>query len=311
MSINIHDPSGLRFGCLALSVFVLPFRVMAQPAAGGPYGLSAESLNSSGGASASGSYGHHAAVGEVSGVAGLSGSAAIKAGSVAQLYEPTGLVLSAASTEVEEEETLTIQPFLVLDDTSLLAISPGVLAWSPVTGPVVVSSSGVVTGQAVASDTPATISATGLTFSATLDLMVKNTLTDNFGSYAGDGLADDWQVLHFGEDNPLAAPEVDADGDGQDNRFEFTAGLLPNDPTSRFLIRIESVPGVPEQKRVVFSPVLPDRTYTLIGSVNLDGITEWLPVGPIATSTTGQERTVTDLEADEPSMFYRIEIIRP
>lgn len=311
MSINIHDPSGLRLEWLALFIFASSFPIMAQSATGGPYGLSAESLNASGGASASGSYGHHAAVGEPVVTAGTAGPVANKAGSVAQIYEPTGLVLSAASTDVDEEANLTIHPFLVLDDTSLLAVSPAALAWSPVTGPVVVSPYGVVTGQVVATDTPATISATGLTFSATLDLMVKNILTDNFGSYAGDGLADDWQVLHFGEDNPLAAPEVDADGDGQDNQFEFTAGLLPNDATSRFRIRIESVPGEPAQKRVVFSPVLPDRTYTLVGSINLDGVTEWLRIGPIATSTTGQERSVTDLDAAEPSMFYRIEITRP
>jgi hypothetical protein len=268
-------------------------------------------VNATGGDCDAGPYRCHAAVGEVASVANSSGSTTGKSGYAAQLQEPTGLALLATPPEVPEDGSLTILPFLVLDDTSLLAISPGQLAWSVVAGPVGVSPEGVVTGQAVAVDTMVTIGATGSAFTTTLDLTVKNHLPDNFGSYAGDGLADDWQVLHFGEDNPLAAPEVDADGDGQDNRFEFTAGLLPDDAMSRFLIRIESVPGEPAQKRVIFSPVLSDRIYTLVGSVNPDGITEWLPVGPIATSTTGQERTTTDLDAGDPSMFYRIEIIRP
>lgn len=310
MSINIHESPGLIFGGLIFTVSASSLPVMAEPASGGPYGLSVESLNSSGGSSASGSYGHHAACGEMAVHTSNTGSTANKAGSVAQLYEPTGFVLSADPPEVAEEQNLVVRPFLVLDDSSLLVISPAALAWSAVSGPVGVSPSGVVTGQAVASDTPATLSANDSAFSATLDLTVKNSLTDNFGSYSGDGLEDDWQVLHFGEDNPLASPEADADGDGQDNRFEFSAGLLPIDATSRFRIRIEGVPGEPEQKRVVFSPVFPGRTYILLGSLNPDGPAEWLPVGPVATSTTGEERTVTDLDASESSMFYRIQIIR-
>ncbi|MEN9021767.1 MAG: hypothetical protein ABF370_14810, partial [Verrucomicrobiales bacterium] len=55
---------------------------------------------------------------------------------------------------------------------------------------------------------------------------------DDFGSYAGDGLPDDWQVQYFGEDNADAGPNVDADGDGDSNLYEYHARLLPNDPTS-------------------------------------------------------------------------------
>lgn len=35
------------------------------------------------------------------------------------------------------------------------------------------------------------------------------------------------------------------------------------------------------------------------------------PIAPATTSTTGNERTVTDFDATEPAMFYRVEIQRP
>lgn len=311
MSINIHEPIGARSSRLLVVILFLPVSLPAQPASGGPYELTAASLNSAGGAGSAGIYRHHTACGEAVVITSEAGPVVAKSGSVAQLYEPMGMVLSAESPEVEEESIRTIYPFLVLDDTSLLAISPLALAWSVVAGPAFVSPVGVATGQTVAVDTPATIVADGAAFSATFDLTVKNLLPDNFGSYAGDGLADDWQVFHFGEDNPLASPDADADGDGQDNQFEFIAGSLPGDPVSRFKVRIETVPGEAAQKRVVFSPVFPDRTYTLLGSVNPDTGTEWLPILPVATTTAGEERSVIDLDAFEPSMFYTVEITRP
>ena len=66
----------------------------------------------------------------------------------------------------------------------------------------------------------------------TLDFTVLDTIMDNFGSYASDGIDDDWQNDHFGLSNPLAAPLLDPDGDGDNNLYEYHARLLPNDPTS-------------------------------------------------------------------------------
>ena len=74
-----------------------------------------------------------------------------------------------------------------------------------------------------ANRSPATASASLSGVTGSLDLTVINLLADNFGSYAGDGIDDDWQVSFFGLDNPNAAPNVDFDGDEQDNLFEFLA----------------------------------------------------------------------------------------
>ena len=81
-------------------------------------------------------------------------------------------------------------------------------------------------------------------------------------SIDANGLGDDWQFLHFGLNNPLAAPLLDPDGDGQNNAFEFTAGLVPTNPLSRFLINIAAVPGQPGQKDVVFAPIVAGRSYS-------------------------------------------------
>jgi len=76
-------------------------------------------------------------------------------------------------------------------------------------------------------------------------------------------------VRYFGLDNPLAAPGLDPDGDGQDNLFEFIAGLDPTDAASRFRVDIAAVPGQPGQKQVTFSPRLADRTYVVRASADL------------------------------------------
>jgi len=63
---------------------------------------------------------------------------------------------------------------------------------------------------------------------------VINVGNDDFGSYAGDGLDDAWQVSYFGSDNPNAAPGADPDGDFMSNRGEYIAGTIPTNATSHF-----------------------------------------------------------------------------
>jgi hypothetical protein len=58
------------------------------------------------------------------------------------------------------------------------------------------------------------------------------------GLYESDTLPDEWQRQYFGEDNPSALPEIDADGDGQNNLFESVAGTDPTDAGSRFDLKI-------------------------------------------------------------------------
>jgi hypothetical protein len=107
-----------------------------------------------------------------------------------------------------------------------------------------------------------------------------------------------------------AADNADPDGDGQNNRFEFTAGLVPTDALSRFLLRIEPVVGQPAHKRLIFSPRFNDRTYDILTSTTLlDG--SWFALTGGIVSDMGTERTVTDTEATVGKKFYRVQVNKP
>ncbi len=121
---------------------------------------------------------------------------------------------------------------------------------------------------------------------------------------------DSWQNQFFGLDNPNAAPAVDPDADGQNNEFEYTAGVVPTDPASLFAFRIESVAGQPNQKNLIFNPRFFDRAYMSEYRTNLVSGSHETLTGTWTTDN-GLERTVTDLTATETQKFYRIKITYP
>jgi len=146
----------------------------------------------------------------------------------------------------------------------------------------------------------------------TIDLTVLDTIPDNFGSYAGDGLDDAWQVQYFGlPPNALAGPNVDADGTGQTNLFKYVAGLNPTDPTSRFTLNIQPVPGEPTQTNLIFSPLVAGRTYTVVARTDLTTVGGWTAINASAPSDDGTQRTITDLSATGPTKFYEVQITKP
>jgi alpha-tubulin suppressor-like RCC1 family protein len=123
---------------------------------------------------------------------------------------------------------------------------------------------------------------------------------------------EDWRKFHFGTTQNVgdAADQADPDGDGATNHFEYVAGLTPTNNSSRFNLRIESVPGRPEQKAIIFSPRVAGRTYTVKYKVSLTDPT-WTPLTDIATNDNGIERTITDLSAGSGSRLYQVEITQP
>ena len=173
-----------------------------------------------------------------------------------------------------------------------------------------INASGLATGGVVFQNTSATAQGVYLGDTGTLGLTVVNVNLDNFGTYAGDGLDDAWQNQYFGLNNPSAAPAVDPDGDGQTNAFEFTAGLIPNDPASRFTLTLAPVSGQPAQKNVIFTPRLTDRTYTVTFKLDLNAAT-WTPLPGGIVTDAGQQRTVTDPAGNGAKKFYHIEITKP
>lgn len=235
-----------------------------------------------------------------------------KHGYIGQIYELLGYGLLASDYYPAELGTTQLFPVRTADDGTNVVIPTTGFTFSVVNGPLMsVSATGLVTAGAVYQNTAATVGATSPAFAGQLELplFVQEAVPDNFGSYAGDALADTWQVQYFGFDNPLAAPGRDPDGDGQTNLFEYTAGLVPTDAASVFRLRIERVPDQPGQKALVFSPTFADRTYTVKAKPALIGGT-WEPLSSEANDNLFPVRTVLDMDASGARQFYQVEITK-
>ena len=291
-----------------IAFLLIPAAVFAAPRTSANYTIAAETTDAAGRRATSAHYTADASSGGSVGISTAPGEV-MKHGYLGQLYEITGLALTAAAT-VNETAALQLAAMLTLDDDTLLALAPALLAWSVDSGPVTgISLSGLATADVVFADTPAIVRGTHGGFTGTHTLTVVDTLPDNFGTYASDGLDDAWQNQHFGLNNPLAAPTADPDGDAQANLFEFTAGLTPTDPQSRFILRLDAVPGQPTQMRAVFSPLVAGRTYTVEFRTSLTS-GAWAPLTGTTQSDAGNERTVTDTTT-ETQKFYRVNVSKP
>lgn len=277
------------------------------------YAITADTIDFGGQRVTSTNYTADGSIGPIIGVSGETAAPTVaKHGYIGQLYDLLGYALFAADDTPDELGSTQLLPVRLADDSTGLALAPAGFDFSIVNGPLTgISAGGLVTAGTVYAATPATVGATSVESGLITRLLtVQDTLPDNFGTYAGDALADAWQVQYFGQDNPLAAPGLDPDGDGQKNLFEFTAGLVPTDPASVFRFRIEPVPGQPGQKRLVFSPVLADRTYTVKARTSL-GNGSPQPLGDQSNDGLLPERRITDLSAGGTRKFYEVEISQP
>src|SRR5439155_14427398 len=183
---------------------------------------------------------------------------------IGQLCDVTNLALAASPPSVNEGATTQLSARAAMDDGTVLNPTASSVAWGIVGGPInSINPAGLATAGVVYQNTAATVRGAYSGKTGALDLMVLDVNPDNFGSYAGDGLPDFWQVSYFGVGNPNAAPGLDPDGDGQANAFEYVAGTVPTDPASRFQLRLENVGGLPARKNIIFSPRFPTRTYTV------------------------------------------------
>jgi hypothetical protein len=288
--------------------------VWAEPRTSADYSLAPESTGGGGGRASSANYTSDADLG---GPVGLSTTpppnvVLSKAGYVGQLYEVTALTPSADPTTVDEGGTRQLEARATCDDGTALELEDTDVVWSVFSGPLAgIDTSGLATAALVYANTPATARLAWGGLTGDLILTVLDTVPDNYGSYADDGLGDDWQVGYFGLDNPLAGPTMDPDGDTQDNRFEEIAGLDPTDPLSRLWLRILADPDESTYRHLAFRPVVAGRSYRILSSTTL-GTGSWAPLpGSPPTSDNGDERTITDLNATEPKKFYRVEVTRP
>lgn len=283
----------------------------AGPRTSADYSITTDTTDAGGAQTASASYINNSSTGGVTGLSTAASPAAMaKHGYIGQLYEITALQITASPLTINEGITRQLSASQILDDDSLLNLAAGTVAWSIQSGPLSgVNANGLATAGVVAQDTAATVQGTFAGLSGSLNLTVLDTIPDNFGTYAGDTLPDDWQVQYFGVDNPLAAPHADPTGGGQDNLFKYIAGLDPLDVNSRFAIASAPVPSQPGQMRIIISPVLAGRTYTVRTTTDLSTAI-WPTLTGAIINDNGSERTITDPNATGPRKFYKVEITK-
>ena len=275
------------------------------------YTLATDIADAGGNRTTSAAYTNEGSLGGITGISTATPAETARNGFIGQLYEVTGLVLAATPATVSEGGTLHLGASQLLDDATTVAVNASSVAWSVASGPLTsISASGLATAGIVYQNTAATAQGSYAGNTGALLLTILDTLPDNYGTYAGDGLPDSWQSQYFGLNNPNAAPGLDPDGDGQTNLFEFTAGLIPTNPLSRFLVTIAPVSGQPTQKQVVFEPLVAGRGYTVKTSPDLNAAT-WTTLVGSTTSDNGSQRTITDTNATTVKKFYKVEIVKP
>lgn len=248
--------------------------------------------------------------GGVSNVTG--GGVQTKGNFTGQLYDPVSLDVTGTPSSVNETAATQLSASAVMDDATTLALDPNDIAWSVMAGPFSgVTAGGLATSTNIYQNEIGQLRGIWQTLQDIENISVLNVGDDDFGSYAGDGLDDAWQVNFFGLDNPDAGPGEDPDGDQQDNQLENLAGVDPTDASSSFDVRIELVTGQPTHRRVVFTPFFIDRTYRMLWSPDL--ATAFAILGGTTSENTGDGGTgkITDINAVEVRKFYQIEISRP
>lgn len=283
----------------------------AGPRTSTSYNISTDTTDAGGKRATSTNYTNDGSAGGAVGISTVAVPAeTAKHGYIGQLTEVTALQLATAPTTVNETATRQLSAKQVLDDLTTNAVLANSINWSIVSGPLSsINSNGLATAATVYQNTAATAQGIFAGNTGTLGLTVLDTIADNFGTYAGDGIGDDWQFQYFGLNNAKAAPAADPDFDGHNNLFEFTAGIIPTDAASKFNWRIDPVPGFPVQKKLIFSPRFVNRTYTVKTATTLG-----VPMTTLTGSTfsdNGNERTVTDTSATGGAKFYSVEIVKP
>lgn len=268
-------------------------------------------VDSGGGRSSSANYTLDASIGGIGGIS-LGGDATARLGYCGQLTEVATLSVTGTPAQVPETSTTQLSGTATLDDDTHTALAGSEIAWAIPTWPIAqISASGVASAAVVYANLPATVNGSYGGVPGSASLLVLDMFPDNYGSYAGDGLPDNWQYQYFGLDNPNAAPAADVTGTGQNNQFKYVAGLDPTNAASVFRLRIEPVAGQANQKRLVFAPRWNDRTYTPQFRTNLVSGTAWTNLTTFTITDNGTERTVVDTNATGTARFYRVQITYP
>ncbi|MEO8350686.1 MAG: hypothetical protein ABI680_03085, partial [Chthoniobacteraceae bacterium] len=172
----------------------------AGPRTSANYSVATEITDGGGARATSASYATDGSVGLIAGVSTVAAPVEMaKAGYIGQLYDVTGLTLTAVLLNVNEGATDQLGAWQALDDSTFLAVPATGVAWSVQSGPLTaISATGLATAGIVYQDTAATAQGAFAGDIGTLTLTVKNVNLDDLPGYSGDAIDDAWQVQYFG-----------------------------------------------------------------------------------------------------------------
>lgn len=132
-----------------------------------------------------------------------------------------------------------------------------------------------------------------------IDVFLTTVLPEQTSDADDDGMADEWELVHFG--GLQALPEADPDLDGFTNLDEFTAGTAPGDPGSQ--LRLEITNDATGNMHLHWTAV-PGRTYTVEYTLDPAGGT-W-SVAPGIIRIAGAAARFEETAPLPPSRYYRL-----
>lgn len=300
---------------LFLLLLGVPSLVWAGARTSANYAIPTDTIDSGGKHTASANYSSDSSAGLVAGISSVPTPAEVaKTGYIGQLYDVASLQVSATPTTVDERATRQLAATATMDDATTLAIAPDQVAWSESSAALTgISSGGLATAASVYQNEIANFNGTYQSVADTdgFNLTVVNVTDDDYGTYASDGIDDDWQVGYFGQPpNANAAPTADPDADQQNNEFEFLSGFSPTDPLANFKLTMLAVDRVAGTADLQLNLVIPDRTYTLKSSPDLT--TSFTAIGTVPAVDDPQTNvTIRDSTASGSKKFYIIGISKP
>ncbi len=287
------------------AILFLAFAASALAQSSADYALVTAVFDEGGGEQTSADYAQRSSLVGTHGIASDATPSVARAGFIAQLYEAASLQLLPVNTVINEGGARQFGAVVTFDDATTLLPATTDVAWSVLSGPIdSVSSSGLVTAGHVYADAIGRIGGSFGGLSQLLTITVRNISDDDFGFYAADGLSDVWQVGWFGESNPAGRADRDADGDGQNNAFEFLSGYSPLDGNAFLKTRVLSWDGSTAQLEL--SRVQPGTQYEIESSPDL---AEWTLRDKVKPEVI-EKPFVQALETTDPTTFFRVRLLK-
>jgi hypothetical protein len=123
----------------------------------------------------------------------------------------------------------------------------------------------------------------------------------------GDGMADAWELLHFG--TLAAGPNTDPDGDGATNLQEYLAGTDPNSASSSLIITAYTTTPGGTLATLAWQSVL-SRCYFIEQTLDL-AVPSWFDTGLGIVAPDGATTTRNFADTNAPARFYRVRAVKP